>query len=59
MAGCGKEVADQSAMHLLTRSQGVATLLNAFRDQAFAEREVAFMHTWVHERLSEAKPTTI
>ena len=59
MAGCGEEEANQSAMHLLMRSQGVATLLNAFHDRSFAEREVRLMHAWVRERLSEAKPAAI
>lgn len=38
--------ADGLAMHLLMRSQGVATLATAFRDQAFVAREVAAMGDW-------------
>lgn len=41
--------ADALAMHLLVRSQGVATLFSACRDAAFLEREVAQMHDWVAE----------
>jgi TetR/AcrR family transcriptional repressor of nem operon len=42
-----KKDADALAMHLLVRSQGVATLANAFRDQAFIRAEVEQMNTWV------------
>lgn len=44
----GREVdADILAMHLLARSQGVATLANAFRDRMFVEREVEQMCEWL------------
>lgn len=39
--------ADDCAMHLLMRSQGVATLATAYRDEAFIRREVAAMHAWL------------
>jgi TetR/AcrR family transcriptional repressor of nem operon len=39
--------ADALAMHLLARSQGVASLANAFRDQDFIEKEVKQMCDWV------------
>lgn len=42
-----KADADTLAMHLLGRSQGVATLANAFRDEAFIRQEVAQMHAWL------------
>lgn len=42
-----KADADTLAMHLLGRSQGVATLANAFRDDAFIRQEVAQMHAWL------------
>lgn len=35
------------AMHLLARSQGVATLANAFRDEDFIRQEVAQMNDWL------------
>jgi TetR/AcrR family transcriptional regulator, transcriptional repressor for nem operon len=39
--------ADALAMHLLARTQGVATLANAFRDEQFIEREVMRMDAWL------------
>lgn len=44
-----RENADALAMHLLARSQGVATLANAFHDQAFIRREVEEMNAWLNE----------
>lgn len=44
----GREAdADALAMHLLVRSQGVATLANAFRDEAFIRQEVERMAAWL------------
>jgi TetR/AcrR family transcriptional repressor of nem operon len=44
----GREAdADALAMHLLARSQGVATLANAFRDEAFIKQEVKAMNDWL------------
>lgn len=44
----GREAdADAFAMHLLVRSQGVATLSAAYRDPAFVEREVTSMCAWL------------
>jgi TetR/AcrR family transcriptional repressor of nem operon len=42
-----KSDADALAMHILARSQGVATLANAFRDERFVTREVEEMCTWL------------
>jgi TetR/AcrR family transcriptional repressor of nem operon len=42
-----KADADELAMHLLARSQGVATLANAYHDEAFIRREVEQMHAWL------------
>jgi len=39
--------ADQLAMQLLARSQGVATMMNAFQDAAYARRELEEMYAWV------------
>jgi TetR/AcrR family transcriptional regulator, transcriptional repressor for nem operon len=39
--------ADALALHLLMRSQGVATLANAFRDEGFIRREVEDMEAWL------------
>ncbi|WP_052513625.1 TetR/AcrR family transcriptional regulator [Bosea sp. LC85] len=51
-AGCEEADADRLAMHLLMRSQGVATLLNAFHDTEFAAREVQLMREWVSASLA-------
>lgn len=42
-----KADADTLAMHLLARSQGVATLANAFHDKKFIKREVQQMCAWL------------
>lgn len=46
LLGCEQD-ADDLAMHLLARSQGVATLANAFDDQAFIEKEVELLSDWL------------
>jgi AcrR family transcriptional regulator len=44
----GREAdADALAMHLLARSQGVATLANAFHDEKFIRQEVEQMYGWL------------
>lgn len=44
----GRETdADRLAMHILMRSQGVATLATAFHDEAFIRREVDEMCAWL------------
>lgn len=44
----GRKVdADALAMHLLARSQGVATLANAFHDEKFIKQEVKQMDDWL------------
>jgi TetR/AcrR family transcriptional regulator, transcriptional repressor for nem operon len=42
-----KADADALAMHLLARSQGVATLASAFHDEKFIEQEVRQMCAWL------------
>jgi AcrR family transcriptional regulator len=42
-----KADADMLAMHLLARSQGVATLASAFHDEAFIASEVQQMCAWL------------
>ncbi|MHB9118361.1 MAG: TetR/AcrR family transcriptional regulator [Burkholderiales bacterium] len=42
-----KADADELAMHLLARSQGVATLANAFHDEKFIKQEVKQMLDWL------------
>lgn len=39
--------ADALALHLLMRSQGIASLATAFRDKHFVEREVAAIRSWL------------
>jgi AcrR family transcriptional regulator len=46
--GCGAD-ADELALHLLSQSQGVATLANAFGDRSFVEREVTRMRQWLEQ----------
>ena len=41
--------ADQLAMHVLARSQGVATLANAFHDEKFIKQEVKQLCEWLDE----------
>jgi AcrR family transcriptional regulator len=46
LLGCEAD-ADARAMHLLARSQGIATLANAFRDEKFIKQEVEAMCDWL------------
>ena len=41
--------ADELAMHILARSQGVATLANAFQEQTFINNEVEKMYGWLKQ----------
>lgn len=40
--------ADKMAMHVLARSQGIATMANAFDDAAFIKEEVHQLLDWLH-----------
>jgi TetR/AcrR family transcriptional repressor of nem operon len=42
-----KADADSLAMHLLARSQGVATLASSFHDEEFIRQEVEQMYVWL------------
>lgn len=42
-----KADADKLAMHVLARSQGVATLASAFHDEKFIKQEVAQLNDWL------------
>jgi TetR/AcrR family transcriptional repressor of nem operon len=53
-----KAEADELAMHLLMRSQGVATLATAFQDEAFIRHEVLQMHAWLDACLAPPKKKT-
>lgn len=49
--------ADDLAMHVLTVSQGVATLSNAFHDSDFVHREVEDLNNWLTWRLDARRPS--
>lgn len=53
-----KTDADALAMHLLARSQGVATLASAFHDEKFIRQEVKQMNAWLDACLESAAPAT-
>jgi len=46
LLGCEAD-ADELAMHLLARSQGVATLAHVFQDEKYIEQEVRQMCDWL------------
>lgn len=55
----GREAdADALAMQLLARSQGVATLANAFRDEDFIHQEVAQMDDWLNMQCVGKRPAS-
>jgi AcrR family transcriptional regulator len=45
--GRARDEADALALHLLARSQGIATLAQALHDRRFLEREVAQLLAWL------------
>lgn len=51
--GCGA-LSDAQAMHLLARSQGVATLANTFGDDRFIRREIVLMEEWLAQIIADA-----
>jgi len=51
-----KDDADALAMHLLARSQGVATLANAFSDEKFILEEADQMCAWLEACRADAVP---
>jgi TetR/AcrR family transcriptional repressor of nem operon len=48
--------ADSLALHVLARSQGIATLANAFKDEAFIRREVADLEAWLEKVIDDVQP---
>lgn len=48
--------AEAMAMHLLVRSQGIATLANAFHDEAFLRREAGYIDDWLSALPQPAAP---
>jgi TetR/AcrR family transcriptional regulator, transcriptional repressor for nem operon len=56
-AALGRETdADALALHVLMRSQGVATLATAFQDVDFIRAEVADLEAWLHAQRPSASP---
>jgi TetR/AcrR family transcriptional repressor of nem operon len=55
LLGREADAADALAMHLLARSQGVATLASAFHDEAFIKHEVNELYRWL-DRCTESVP---
>ncbi|HYD86090.1 MAG TPA: TetR/AcrR family transcriptional regulator [Vitreimonas sp.] len=51
-----KADADELALHILARSQGVAVLANAFRDEKFLRHEVRLMSEWLAGVAAGADP---
>lgn len=51
-----KADADALAMHVLARSQGVATLANAFHDDKFIRQEVKLMEEWLKSCVDGGTP---
>ena len=50
--------ADALAMHVLARSQGIATLANAFGDEAFLRQEVDMLTDWLDTECAPAAGTS-
>lgn len=47
--------ADGLSLQLLARSQGIATIANAFDDERFLRREVRALHAWIDLGVSESR----
>jgi hypothetical protein len=47
--------ADALALHLLARSQGIATLASAFHDEKFIKREVQQLYEWLASRTDSVR----
>jgi len=47
--GCSAEEAEENALHVLSWSQGVATLAQTFKDEAFVGREIGQILNWLRE----------
>lgn len=56
LLGCEAD-ADDLAMHLLARSQGIATLANAFHDEKFISQEVNQLHDWLNSCVESVAQT--
>jgi AcrR family transcriptional regulator len=47
--------ADELAMHVLARSQGIAALASAFQDERFLRQEAAALHAWLDAHIAQNK----
>lgn len=52
----GRPDADDLALHVLARSQGIATLATAFEDAGFIRREVARVGEWLQAEITGSAP---
>jgi TetR/AcrR family transcriptional repressor of nem operon len=52
LAAGRKKEADELAMHLLARSQGIATLANTFHDEKFIKNEVRQLEEWLKSEIA-------
>lgn len=43
----GKDNSDELAMHLLTRTQGLSTMMSAFNDQEYYQSEIKSLNDWL------------
>lgn len=48
--------AERLALHVIARSQGIATLASAFHDEAFIRREVADLEDWLEQTVVDTPP---
>jgi TetR/AcrR family transcriptional repressor of nem operon len=44
---------DQCAMHVLTASQGIATMAQAFNDSNYLEEQVKGLHAWLDQEIEQ------
>jgi TetR/AcrR family transcriptional regulator, transcriptional repressor for nem operon len=50
-----RQDADVLATHVLARSQGIATLANAFHDEVFVKNEVKLLEQWLEQQTPKEK----
>jgi len=50
-AGIAEKDADHHALHILSWSQGIATMMATFQDDAFVNREITKMTEWLDRTL--------
>ncbi|NRA19729.1 MAG: TetR/AcrR family transcriptional regulator [Oceanospirillaceae bacterium] len=48
-----KTQADNLALHLLTQSQGIATLASAFNDRTYLSRQILLLQQWLDKLLNQ------